>query len=363
MQRANPSPTSLASVSWFVTFSEAVTGVDLTDFALVNAGLTGAVALSAISGSGASYTVTAATGTGGTGTLGLNLVNNGTIKDAANQALTGSFTGQVYSVTHAISTSVLINPGTNIQGVVNLYPAGTTFLLKAGIHRLQTIQPRDGDIYLGEVGTILRGSQVLSGFAPVGDSCAPAPYYAIGQTQEGTRNLFASHSYCLSALPRCDYPEDLWFNGTRKVAAGAITNLAAGQWFFDYVADRIYVYDDPFGITVETSVNAQAFMGTARNVQIRGPLIIEEYATPIGMGAISGGTGWTIDGVEIRQCHGAAIFLSNSWIVRNCSLHDNGEAGHDLDAILHLSATGCTRTNNTFSGNGWAGLNSSWVDP
>ncbi len=103
INRASPDPTTPgASVSWTVTFSEAVTGVDAGDFALVESGLSGS-AITGVSGSGASWTVTATVGWGD-GALGLNLVDNDTIRDAQAMPLggtgagNGNFTGQAYSV-------------------------------------------------------------------------------------------------------------------------------------------------------------------------------------------------------------------------------------------------------------------------
>jgi len=98
INRMGPTPTNAVSVQWMVTFSEAVTGVDLTDFALVASGVAGATVTN-VSGSGSSYTVTANTG-GGSGTLGLNLVDNDSILDGSANPLggpgagTGTFTGQ-----------------------------------------------------------------------------------------------------------------------------------------------------------------------------------------------------------------------------------------------------------------------------
>src|SRR5204863_2635445 len=63
INRAGGSPTNASSVSFTVTFSENVTGVDTTDFALTTTGVSGA-SVSSVSGSGASYTVTASTGSG-----------------------------------------------------------------------------------------------------------------------------------------------------------------------------------------------------------------------------------------------------------------------------------------------------------
>jgi hypothetical protein len=101
-------PTNDASVSWTVTFSESVTGVDATDFSLATTttpGVTGA-AITSVTGSGSSYTVTASTGSG-SGSLGLNLVDNDSIADGAGNKLggtgaaNGNFTGQEYTIDKA----------------------------------------------------------------------------------------------------------------------------------------------------------------------------------------------------------------------------------------------------------------------
>lgn len=103
--RVNPTPTALASVSWTVTFSENVTGVDAADFALVQAGgVNGALITAVTPVSGTVYTVTASTGTG-SGTLGLNLVDDDSIIDAVSNPLggtgagNGNAIGEVYTVT------------------------------------------------------------------------------------------------------------------------------------------------------------------------------------------------------------------------------------------------------------------------
>ena len=87
--------TNAGSVSWTVTFSEPVSGVDATDFQLVGTGTSGATVTS-VTGGSTIYTVTATTGADGT--LGLNVLNDGTIKDAALNVLSGTATGQPYTV-------------------------------------------------------------------------------------------------------------------------------------------------------------------------------------------------------------------------------------------------------------------------
>lgn len=105
INRANANPaTANASVSWTVTFSASVTGVDSNDFALVESGGTTGSSIVSVSGAGASWTVTANTGTVNAGTLGLNLLDNDTIATASGLVLggvgagNGNFIGQTYSI-------------------------------------------------------------------------------------------------------------------------------------------------------------------------------------------------------------------------------------------------------------------------
>jgi hypothetical protein len=101
--RANLNPTNLPSVDFTVTFFEAVTGVDLSDFSLTITGVSGA-AVSGVSGSGSVYTVTVNTGSG-IGTIRLDVVDNDTIVDLALNPLggvgygNGNYTGgETYAV-------------------------------------------------------------------------------------------------------------------------------------------------------------------------------------------------------------------------------------------------------------------------
>ncbi len=90
---ADANPTSAATVSWTVVFNQSVTGVDATAFTLAASGVSGAY-ITSVTGSGTTWTVTANTGIGA-GTLGLNQTGPG----AVVPTLTGTFTGQVYTVT------------------------------------------------------------------------------------------------------------------------------------------------------------------------------------------------------------------------------------------------------------------------
>jgi len=107
--RGGANPSSAASVNFTVTFSESVSGVDLlppfNDFSLsVSQGITGAAIIGITPVSGTTYTVSVNTGSG-SGELGLNLIDDNTIVDAANNPLggpnagDGNFTtGETYTI-------------------------------------------------------------------------------------------------------------------------------------------------------------------------------------------------------------------------------------------------------------------------
>ncbi|PKO12181.1 MAG: hypothetical protein CVU39_25235, partial [Chloroflexi bacterium HGW-Chloroflexi-10] len=102
--RGGSNPTNLNSVSWTVTFANPLDGLTSANFALVNSGLSGTSAITAVSGGtlpSATWTVTASSGTGA-GTLGLNLTNDtGLTHDVTT---TMPFEGEVFSIDHILPT-------------------------------------------------------------------------------------------------------------------------------------------------------------------------------------------------------------------------------------------------------------------
>ena len=61
-----------------------------------------------------------------------------------------------------------IFPGNDINSIVDNNPEGTTFIIKAGIHRMQEIWPKEGNTFWGESGAILNGSKELTEFEQEG---------------------------------------------------------------------------------------------------------------------------------------------------------------------------------------------------
>ncbi len=128
MNRASFDPTKMgATVSWTVLFSTSVTGVDASDFLLVQSGGVTGASITSVTGSGTTWTVSVNTGTGVSGSLGLRLVDDDSIQ-SGGAALggtgggNGNATGQTYTLIASVcngASSIIFcddfersNPGT-----------------------------------------------------------------------------------------------------------------------------------------------------------------------------------------------------------------------------------------------------------
>jgi hypothetical protein len=269
----------------------------------------------------ASASTTAAVSAAGTYVLRLT-GNDGALSASSDVIVTASTTSSAPPPEYSIS-GIPVPPGADIQALVNANPEGTSFVIKAGVHRMQMVRPKNGNRFTGEPGAVMNGSRLLTGFVREGSY-----WVAYNQTQQGP-----VHGRCKPGFERCNRPEDLFINDVMLRHATSLGGVQPGRWFFDYDANKIYMADDPSGKRVETSVSLYAFKGTASNVTIRG-LVIEKYAQPPQNGAIfvrDGGimgTAWLIENNEVRLNHGVGIAgLGNRTIVRNNKVHKNGQMG------------------------------------
>jgi len=110
---ASSNPSNASYVDFTVTFSEPVTGVDVSDFKLTNSLLTD-VSITNVSGSGAVYTVTVNTGTGN-GTIRLDVPATASVHDSAGNLLNPYLGGETYTVSKGIAPTIpnLKSPANN----------------------------------------------------------------------------------------------------------------------------------------------------------------------------------------------------------------------------------------------------------
>jgi len=180
---AGASPTSAASVSWTVTFTEPVTGVTKANFAIVNGGLGGTPTITGVTPASnsntATWTVTASTGSG-SGTLGLKMANSTNVRDADSQAVTNlPFTGAAYTVdrtTPAAQSIVRANASPTSLSVVSWTVTFSEVI--AGLSHM--------NFQLAATG--LKGAQVTI-VAPVGGSAPAAVWTVTAQTGNGNGTL------------------------------------------------------------------------------------------------------------------------------------------------------------------------------
>lgn len=244
--------------------------------------------------------------------------------------------------------SIELAVGANYQQIVNQAPTGSTFWFAAGTHREVTIQPKDGDVFIGAPGAVLNGSELVTSFTKSGSA-----WVIGGQTQEGVRNLT---DHAAPGAQRGGYPETVFFDDKPLKPVDALSKLTAGSFYFDYAADKIYLGSDPTGHKVETGQSAAAFNGTANNVTISN-LTVEKYNTPAQFSAIDGGSGqgWTIQNNEIRLIYGVGANVGTNGKIIGNYVHDNGEMGLDGGGA-NIVVQG-----NELARNGsWSGIDMSW---
>jgi Ca2+-binding RTX toxin-like protein len=244
--------------------------------------------------------------------------------------------------------AIELNIGANYQQIVNNAPAGSTFWFAPGIHREVSIQPKDGDAFLGAPGAVLNGSELITSFTKSGSA-----WVISGQTQEGVRNLT---DHTATGTQRGGYPETVFFDDKPLKPVDALSKLTEGSFYFDYKADKIYLGSDPTGHKVETGQSAVAFNGSADNVTISG-LTIEKYSTPAQYSAVDGGSGegWTIQNNEIRLIYGVGANVGTNGKIIGNYVHDNGEMGLDGGGA-NIVVQGNELARNGY----WSGIDMSW---
>jgi parallel beta-helix repeat protein len=242
----------------------------------------------------------------------------------------------------------------SIQAAVDANPAGTTFLLQAGVYRMQPITPKSNDTFTGQNGTILSGARVLTGWTQSGSTWTVG-----GQTQNQD-----FYGQCDDTHPLCVQPEDLFIDGVLIAPVATAGAVVAGTWFFDHSASTITIGVDPAGHAVETSVTPKAFDGLADNVTVQN-MTIQMYATelqngtiqagPLPGGSPDGGSNWLLQDLTVKLNHGVGIAMGNGTVVRRVHALQNGNLG-----ISGTSASGGVVDSSEIAGNNTVGVEQGW---
>ena len=143
----------------------------------------------------------------------------------------------------AMSADVVLKPGDSIQAQVDRNPPGTSFLLKSGLYRMQSIEPKSGDTFSGEKGAVLNGAVVVTPFHKEG------PLWVASVQVQQIRSV----GECGPHSPACNLPEDLFVDNVLVPRAMNVEGAGKGHWYLDYGQSKLYVGDNPDGHEVEMS--------------------------------------------------------------------------------------------------------------
>jgi len=279
-------------------------------------------------------------------------------------------------LTGAAIGQIELNVGDNFQNVVDSHPKGTTFIIKAGLHRMQTILARDGDSFIGELDangnrlSVMRGSQILTGFTSANDG--NGTYWTLnGQVGD---NFTFDLGVCLDNRD-CYRAEDIYIDCLPLIKVNSLAEMDQEDECF-ISGSNVYIRTNPANKLVEASVNkfaihaegavADSGLNAASNLTVKN-LIVEQYATPAQHGAIHSGLNnqtrigermgpnWLIENNEVRFNHGAGIFIYSGGLMKDNLIHHNGQIG------MKASGSNVTIEGNQVYENGdWAGYKWSW---
>jgi len=242
--------------------------------------------------------------------------------------LTGAFVAVTSQSTAADTCSgVTVALGADIQKAVNANPAGTTYCLAAGVHRLAApLTLKTGDTLWGAGpsptrGTVLSGARVLTGWVASGanwsvSGALPAAYQdKNGQCENLATNL-------------CHKFEDLFRGSTQLLRVPSLNDLGPGKFYADYAANRVYVRDNPAGVTMQLGrTRAANTVSGATGVTIR-DLGVRHFASPSQAGALEIGERWKVFSVETSYNHalGFKVVGNNASFTAGRSSY-NGQLG------------------------------------
>lgn len=227
----------------------------------------------------------------------------------------------------APGASVTLHAGADIQQAVNSNPPGTTFLLEAGIYRLQSVVPKEKDSFVGSTtgAAILDGAALINSFSKSGDLWTASVSVQSSVSEVGS---------CMPEHPLCKQPRDLYFDGEALIPVGSKSAVGEGKWYLDRNDGKIYLGSDPKGHTVEIGETEQAFVGPADGITID-LLTVEHYATHQQAAAISAQApndgqsshNWVVKHCEVRWNHGTGIEGGHYSRILNNHVHHNGQLG------------------------------------
>jgi hypothetical protein len=222
------------------------------------------------------------------------------------------------------------NPGTSsapfrtLSKAVQAAPSGSTIVLAAGVYRESVqVYGKALDI-VGATGqkVVLDGARRLDGWREASNG-----WYVTGWNLDLTRTF---GDMIDPRVPMAAYPDQAFFDGQPLRQVARLGDLAAGTFFVDQAADRLYVGSDPSGHTVEASdLRWAIYFNRAHGSSLRNVTVRRYASTAADMAAVRAYSNDMVvadSTFELNAYMGVSAMGSNITF-RNLVSQDNGYIG------------------------------------
>jgi len=132
-----------------------------------------------------------------------------------------------------------IQPVDNVQADIDACPAGTAFTVMAGMYRMQSVSPKNGDTITGVPGALFNGSQLVTSFSRSGSLWTAT---GLPVVYDDTRT-----GICDPNHPACGHPQDVYFDDSPLIDTVSVAGVTSGKYYFDYSHGTVYIADNPTG--------------------------------------------------------------------------------------------------------------------
>jgi parallel beta-helix repeat protein len=274
--------------------------------------------------------------------------------------------GQTTSTTSAgvPADAVVINPGENIQQAVNSHPSGTTFYLRAGVHRspggTRHVDPKTGNTFIGESGAVMDG----------GGNTTFAFQDNMKATDVTIRGLVIQDYSTPQQRGTIDAGSGSWrvIGNEIRNNAGAGVSFGGSGWVIEgnniHHNEQIGVKGQGTGRVVGNTIaynnpnrkydpaweaGGTKFVNTT-NLYVAGNKVLNNHGP--GLWTDNNNSGTVYEKNTVRDNYGPGIFheISQSATIRNNTVTGNAH-GFYVGGILVANSSGVTVSGNSVSGN------------
>ena len=243
------------------------------------------------------------------------------------------------------TASVTITPGTNIQSKVNSYPAGTTFLLKAGTYYNQRVVPKAGNSFIGEAGTVLDGKNTTTYAFERGGS----PYPNNVRIERITIQNYKppeQQGAILAGGPQRDQNTTGWVIQNCEVRYNATGGIRIGNK--TKVLNNFVHHNKQLGI----SGSGDSVLVEGNEISYNNYLKTYDFGIALGGGKFVNTRWLTVRGNKVHHNQGNGLWTdigNKGALIENNIVDNNSGAG-----IMHEISYDAIIRNNTARGNGFA---------